>query len=328
MQIRLGEESLRLLKHILELEQLEVVLLQGHVVGVHIREISLQVGQLALQLVHFTRRGGRGIGVVVACLVQDEIKSHSLENERWKLALTQFIDGNVVPHGLPLEVPELALHLLAPLDLVDELPLEPRDVGVEVDELHEPQLAQLVDAVVGRLALQDQLTAGDGLRAEEHAAPLRGRQPRHGALVEQEAADGVDEAAPEPVGGCVVRRRPRRGVGAWKTVRSRWVSGISVGDWRGGLGFTEICQLHSETLTYVTKERNHYYFSINRYGKPQIGTGPIRPLYRKSVSSRIYVISSLTLVHNDKTKPQLKHEDAPTQGYLRNTCSDSKSRCL
>ena len=77
--------------------------------------------------------------------------------------------------------------------------LEARDVRVEVDELHQPQLAQLVDAVVGRLALQDQLAARHRLRAEEHAAPLRGRQPRHGALVQQEAADGAEEAAPEPV---------------------------------------------------------------------------------------------------------------------------------
>ena len=51
-------------------------------------------------------------------------------------------------------------------------------------------------------------------------------------------------------------------------------------------------------LTYITKECNHYYFSINRYVKPQIGTEPIRPLDKNSWQFLpAYVISSVTLAH-------------------------------
>ena len=85
--------------------------------------------------------------------------------------LTRLIELDLVPERLSLDVAELALHLLAALDLGDELPLEGADLGVEVDELHQPELAQLRDAVVGGLALQDELAAGHRLRAEEDRVP-------------------------------------------------------------------------------------------------------------------------------------------------------------
>ena len=71
------------------------------------------------------------------------------------LSLTCVIHhGDVVPLDLLLQEPELALHLVAPADLVHELALERVGVGVQVAELHQAQLAQLRHASVGGLGLE------------------------------------------------------------------------------------------------------------------------------------------------------------------------------
>ena len=50
---------------------------------------------------------------------------------------TFFRDGDLVPDGLPLDVAQLPLQLLAALHLRHELALEDRHVRIQVDELFE-----------------------------------------------------------------------------------------------------------------------------------------------------------------------------------------------
>lgn len=158
---------LRLEENALELGERGRVAEDLLLVGVDLLDVRLVLGQLGVErikllLVRLTVRARRVVDNL-------DVRLGKLEG---RLLSRPYIQTILRPH-LVLEVAQLALHLLAPPDLIDKGALERVDLGVQVAELDEPKVAELLDRRPRGFGLDEQLHERHLLRAEERALELR-----------------------------------------------------------------------------------------------------------------------------------------------------------
>lgn len=129
------EEDLSLAQNMLQLGQLQEVSFQRLSILVDFTQLILELLKGRLQVDHLTRL------------------------RRFR-TLAGIVHWNSILFDLLLEISKLSLHLVASTHLIDELALESVDVGIQVTELNETELAELRNASVCSFALEKELTQG------------------------------------------------------------------------------------------------------------------------------------------------------------------------